>query len=166
MRTTVLAVLALAAFAPALRAQNGVVPPMPGATLTLDEAIITARQNNPIYLSQTNARRTADANIRATRGALLPSADAYFGSRYQEAGQQFVNGAPLSASGNSLQGNYGASLNYSVNAGAFAAAKAATATRDAVDADIIGQSEQLRAAVTQQYLTVLQAQARSALQDT
>ena len=166
MRTTVLTVLALAAFAPALRAQNGVVPPTPGATLTLDDAIMLARQNNPIFLSQTNARRTADANVRVTRGALLPSADAYFGSRYQEAGQQFVNGAPLSASGNSLQGSYGASVNYSINAGALAATKAALATRDAVDADITGQSEQLRAAVTQQYLTVLQAQARSALQDT
>jgi outer membrane protein len=40
------------------------------------------------------------------------------------------------------------------------------ASRDAVEADITGGSEQLRAGVTQQYLTVLQAQARSALQDT
>jgi outer membrane protein len=168
MRTTVFAALAFAAFAPALRAQNGVVPPPPtsGATLTLDDAITIARQNNPIYLAQTNARRTADAAVRSTRGALLPSADAYFGSRYQEAGQQFVNGAPLSASGNSIQGSYGASLNYRVNAGTFVNPRAAVANREAVDADITGQSEALRAAVTQQYLTVLMAQARSALQDT
>ena len=168
MRTTVLAVLALATFAPAaaLRAQSGVVPPTPGATLTLDDAIAIARQNNPIYLAQSNARRTADAAVRSARGALLPSADAYFGSRYQEAGQQFVSGAPLSASGNSLQGSYGASVNYRVNAGTFVNPKAAVANREAVDADINGQSEALRAAVTQQYLTVLQAQARSALQDT
>src|SRR5205814_1119181 len=44
--------------------------------------------------------------------------------------------------------------------------KAAVANRDAGEADITGASEQLRAAVTQQYLTVLQAQARAALQDT
>jgi outer membrane protein len=166
MRTTVLAALSLVAFAPALRAQIGVVPPTPGATLALDEAIAIARQNNPIYLAQTNARRTADAAVRSARGALLPGADAYFGSRYQEAGQQFVNGAPLSASGNSIQGSYGASLNYRVNAGTFVNPKAAVANREAVDADITGQSEALRAAVTQQYLTVLQAQARAALQDT
>jgi outer membrane protein len=166
MRTSVLAVLALAALAPALPAQYGVVPPTPGARLTLDDAIAIARQNNPTFLSQTNARRTADAAVRSARGALLPAADAYFGSRYQEAGQQFVNGAPLSASGNSLQGNYGASVSYRVNAGTFVNPRAAVANREAVEADITGQSEALRAAVTQQYLTVLQAQARSALQDT
>ena len=171
MRISVLAALALAVLVPAAaRAQIGKVPPIvvatTGPTLTLDEAISIARQNNPVYLAQTNARRTADASVRSARGAMLPSADAYFGSRYQEAGQQFVNGVPLPASGNSLQGSYGASVNYRVNAGTFVNPRAAVANRDAVEADISGQSEALRAAVTQQYLTVLQAQARSALQDT
>jgi outer membrane protein len=166
MRTTVLAALALAAVAPALRAQNGVVPPTPGATLTLDEAISLARRNNPVFLAQTNARRTADAAVRSARGAYLPSADATFGGRYQEGGQQYYNGAALGASSNAIQGSYGVSLNYRVNSATFVAPRAAAARRDAVDADITGQSEQLRAVVTQQYLTVLQAQARSALQDT
>ena len=83
MRTLVLA-LAVSALAPvALRAQSGAVPT--GATLTLDDAITLARRNNPVYLSQANNRRTADAAIRSARGALLPSADASFSGRYSRA---------------------------------------------------------------------------------
>jgi outer membrane protein len=65
-----------------------------------------------------------------------------------------------------VQSSYGLNLNYRVNTATFVHPKAASANRDAVDADISGSGEQLRAAVTQQYLSVLQAQARSALQDT
>ncbi|MDB4900484.1 MAG: outer rane efflux protein [Gemmatimonadetes bacterium] len=167
MRKLVFAALSLALSAPRAGAQSGAVnTPPAGAPLTLDEAISLARRNNPVFLAQTDARRTADAAVRSARGAFLPSADATFGGRYQEGGQQFFNGAPLGASSNSIQGSYGVSLNYRVNAATFVNPKAAVANRDAVDADITGQSEQLRAAVTQQYLTVLQAQAFSALQDT
>jgi outer membrane protein len=164
MRTLVFA-LAVSAMAPvALRAQSGTVPT--GATLTLDDAITLARRNNPVYLSQTNSRRTADAAVRSARGALLPSADASFSSRYQQAGQQVFSGQSFSNSSATLQSGYSLGLNYRVNRATFLTPKAALATRDAVDADISGSSEQLRATVTQQYLSVLQALARSALQDT
>ena len=53
-----------------------------------------------------------------------------------------------------------------MNRATFLTPKAAVANRDAVEADISLSSEQLRAAVTDQYLTVLQAKARAALQDT
>ena len=59
-----------------------------------------------------------------------------------------------------IQSSYGLNLNYRVNSATFVNPKAAVANRDAVDADITGSGEQLRAAVTQQYLSVLQAQAR------
>ena len=162
MRILVLA-LALAVVAPA-GAQTGAVPS--GALLTLDDAITLARRNNPVFLAQANARRSADASVRSARGALLPSADASFNSRYQQAGQQVFSGQSFSNSSATLQSGYSLGLNYQVNSATFLRPKAAVAVRDAVEADITGSAEQLRAAVTQQYLSVLQAQARSALQDT
>ena len=163
MRTLVFA-LALAAAAPVAGAQSASAPS--SAMLTLDDAITLARRNNPVYLAQSSARRTADAAIRSARGALLPSADASFGSRYQQAGQQVFSGQSFSNSSPTLQSSYSLGLNYRVNRSTFLTPKAAQANRDAVEADITGSAEQLRSTVTQQYLSVLQAQARSALQDT
>ena len=166
MRILPFAALALVSVAPLARAQTTSTSPSAGSVLTLDEAINLARRNNPVFLSQTSNRRTADAAVRSARGALLPSADASFGTRYQQGGQQVFNGLSFSNSSDAVQSSYGLNLNYRVNTATFVTPKAAVANREAVDADISGSSEQLRAAVTQQYLTVLQAQARSALQDT
>lgn len=163
MRTLVLA-LAVAAAAPSLPAQSAPVPS--SAQLTLDDAITLARRNNPVYLSQSSARRTADAAVRSARGALLPSADASFSTRYQQAGQQVFSGQSFSNSSATLQSGYNLGLNYRINRSTFLTPKAALANRDAVEADITGSAELLRSNVTQQYLSVLQAQARSALQDT
>jgi outer membrane protein len=162
MRTLVFA-LAVAA-APSLRAQTAPAPS--SAQLTLDDAITLARRNNPVYLSQSSARRTADAAVRSARGALLPSADASFSTRYQQAGQQVFSGQSFSNSSATLQSGYNLGLTYRINRSTFLTPKAAMANRDAVEADISGSAELLRSNVTTQYLSVLQAQARSALQDT
>jgi outer membrane protein len=162
MRYFVFAALIVAA--PMAQAQTAI--PSANSRLTLDDAITLARRNNPAYLQQANGRRTADAALRSARGAFLPSADASFGSRYQQGGQQVFNGLSFRNSSDAIQSNYGLNLNFRVNSATFVGPKAAIASRDAVEADITGTSEQLRAGVTQQYLTVLQAGARSALQDT
>ncbi|MDQ2664861.1 MAG: TolC family protein [Gemmatimonadota bacterium] len=163
MRTLVLA-LAIASAAPSLKAQSAPAPT--SALLTLDDAITAARRNNPVYLSQSSARRTADAAIRSAKGALLPSADASFSSRYQQAGQQVFSGQSFSNSSPTLQSGYSVGLNYRINKSTFLTPKAAVANREAVEADISGSGELLRSNVTTQYLSVLQAKARSALQDT
>ena len=159
MRNLVFA-LAVATALPALGAQTS------SATLTLDEAVSLARRNNPVYLSQASNRRTADASVRSARGALLPSADASFSSRYQQAGQQVFSGQSFSNSSATLQSSYSLGVNYRVNKSTFLTPRAAEANRDAVEADINGSAELLRSTVTQQYISVLQAQARAALQDT
>jgi outer membrane protein len=165
MRTLVPAALALALCLPATsRAQDSVATN--GVALTLDEAISLARRNNPVYLAQANDRGPANAAVRSARGAFLPSADASFGARYQQGGQQVFNGLSFSNSSATRQSSYDLSLNYRINSATFVNPRAAVANRNAVEADINGSSEQLRATVTQQYLTVLQAQARAALQDT
>jgi outer membrane protein len=165
MRTLVPVALAAALFLPAVaHAQDSASAG--GVALTLDEAISLARRNNPAFLSQANDRTTADAAVRSARGAFLPSADASFATRYQQGGQQVFNGLSFSNSSATRQSSYDLSLNYRINSATFVNPKAAVANRNAVEADITGAAEQLRAAVTQQYLTVLQAQARAALQDT
>src|SRR3954471_172538 len=167
MRILVLAAFAAILAAPAAAlSQDVAAVPASGAPLTLDDAISLARRNNPTYLSVVNNRRTADAAVRSARGAFLPSADASFGARYQQGGTQIFNGLNFSNSSATQQSSYSLDLNYRINSATFVQPKAAVANRDAVDADIAGNSEQLRAGVTQQYLTVLQAQARAALQDT
>ena len=165
MRTLLPAALALALCLPVpSRAQDSTV--VRGTPLTLDEAISLARQNNPVFLAQANNRGPANAAVRSARGAFLPSADASFGARYQQGGQQVFNGLSFSNSSATRQSSYDLSLNYRINSATFVNPRAAVANRNAVEADITGSAEQLRADVTQQYLTVLEAQARAALQDT
>jgi outer membrane protein len=165
MRTLVLAALSLVLSSPAVsRAQATAVPS--GTPLTLDDAIALARRNNPVFLATANNRSAADAAVRSARGAFLPSADASFGARYQQGGQQVFNGLSFSSQSATEQSSYDLSLNYRINSATFVNPRAASANRNAVEADINGSAEQLRAAVTEQYLTVLQSQARARLQDT
>jgi outer membrane protein len=135
-------------------------------TLTLDEAIAMARQNNPLYLTTANERKSADAQVRQAYGALLPSSNAQFYSGYQQGGDIFVNGGSLAVGSDQLQSQYFLGLNYRINAGTLVQPRAARATRVAADADITGAAETLRSTVTQQYITALRAEANGNLQDT
>jgi outer membrane protein len=153
----------LAAQAPSSVKQS---PTAPTTTLTLDEAIALARQNNPLYLTTANERKTADAQVRQAYGALLPSSNASFYAAYQQGGQIFVNGGNLSVGSDQRQSQYNLNLNYRINAGTLVQPRAARANRIAADADITGAAETLRSTVTQQYITVLRADANASLQDT
>jgi outer membrane protein len=143
-------------------------PSAPGArsTLTLEEAIAIARRNNPVYLQVANNRRDADAQVRASDAALLPSVTSSFSGEWSQGGTQVFQGSQLGASSAYLSSGYQLGLRYDVNGASFLNRSATRASRDAVEADITGSIEQLRAAVTRQYLAVLQAQARAAVQDT
>lgn len=137
-----------------------------GPTLTLQQAIAIAQQNNPLFLQTANGRRTADAQVRSAYGLLLPGASASFSSRYQQGGQQLFNGLSFSSNSDAVQSNYSLGVNYSINLGTLTGLRAARANARAANADVSGAAELLRSSVEQQYLTVLQAQARAALQDT
>lgn len=167
MRSTtqaaIAAVLALSLAGDALRAQAA---PASGPGLTLDEAITLARRNNALYLQTSNRRRTADAQVRSASGALLPSVSSSFSSAFQKGGTQYFNGAELNASSDNLSSSYSVGVGYSINGATLLAPKAARANRDAVEADIDDAAEALRQQVTNQYITVLQAEARAAVQDT
>ena len=135
-------------------------------SLSLDEAVGLARRNNPAFRQTANARRSADMAVRAAYANLLPSLDAQVTGRYQQTGQQFFNGIPLSTNSDVIQSSYGLGLNYTINSAVLFAPKLYGAQAQAAEADVTGAAEILRAVVTQQYLGVLQAQARAALADT
>lgn len=159
------ALLVFASHAAAAQVPSAPAPVADGV-LTLDEAIAAARRNNPSYLQALNDRRVADAQVKNARFSLLPSVGSSFGVEYNQGGDQFFGGAVIPSSSDAVSSSYNLSVNYSVNGASLMAPRAAKANREAVDADIEGTTEQLRAQVTQQYLTVLQAQARAAVQDT
>ncbi|MGH9422291.1 MAG: TolC family protein, partial [Thermoanaerobaculia bacterium] len=75
-------------------------------------------------------------------------------------------GTSLGASSDINQSQYSIGIGYRINRASFIAPKVQRAARDAVEADISGDAQLLRANVTQQYLAVLQAQDRASLQDT
>jgi outer membrane protein len=156
--------LALPLAAVALVAQT--VTAQAPASLTLDEAVSLARRNNPLFRQTVNARRSADADLRVAYASLLPSVSAQVGGRYQQTGAQFVQGIRLESGADLIQGSYGLNVNYNINSDALFAPRLFGARQDAAEADVTFAAEFLRSTVTQQYVAVLQAKARAALQDT
>src|SRR5678809_1593851 len=67
----------------------------PVTSLTLDEAVQIAAQNNPGFLRTYNLQRTADAQVRSSMGALLPTSGASFSANYQQGGSNVVQGLSL-----------------------------------------------------------------------
>lgn len=136
------------------------------ATLSLPEATEIARRNNPTHLAAVNNRGTADAAVRSAYGQLLPSADASFSAQRQQGGRQIFNGGSFGANSDVNQSDYRIGINYRLNSASLITPRLQRANRDAVEADITGSAEVLRSQVTQQYLSVLQAEDRAKLQDT
>jgi outer membrane protein len=137
----------------------------PPTNLSIDQAIDIARRNNPQLLQTLNTRIGAHAAMRSAYGALLPSADASLNAQRQQGGQQIFSGTSLGASSDVNQSSYQIGLNYRINSATLITPSLQRANRDAVEADISGATENLRSNVSQQYLTVLQAEATADLQD-
>jgi len=138
-----------------------------GSSLSLDEAIATAHRNNPAFLQIENNLRNSEATVRQSYAALLPSASTSFSTRYQQGGQQFVQGIGIGgSSADSRQSSYQIGLSYFINGSVAFAPRSAHANRNAAEADIATQAEALRSQVTQQYITALQSEAQAALEDT
>jgi outer membrane protein len=137
-----------------------------GQTLTMEQAIELARRNNPELQQIQNNRIGARAAVRSAYGALLPSADASLSVQRQQGGQQIFSGTSLGASSDVNQSNYQIGINYRLNSATLITPSLQRASRDAVEADIAGATENLRGNVRQQYLAALQSEATADLQDT
>jgi outer membrane protein len=159
--TAFLALLAAAAVSAPAAGQSPT-----GPTLTLDEAVALARQNNPSYLQIANNIRSADAGVRSAYASLLPSVNSSLSSSWNQGGRSFFGGAVLESNSNTVSSSYNLGVNYALNGAILLNPRVARANRHAVEADIVGAAEQLRASVTQQYVGVLQAEAKADVQDT
>ena len=157
-RAVFLAAIIVSIFPPAAQAQQPTK-----ATLTLDEAIALARENNPNFLALQNDLSVADWGVRESYGALLPGASASTSFQYQGSGSQrigFLSGSDLGVSSSPayMLSNYSLGINYDLSGSALIAPKRAKAARAATDANISAAGFQLAAEVTRQYLAVLRAQ--------
>ena len=163
MRPTKFVALMLATSAQIALGQQ--VPISDSHTLTLDEAINTARQNNPALQQTKELVRNSEASVRTTYAALLPSANASVGAAYTQAGTQIVQGVQLPAGSDSYNGSYRLNFGYNISAAAAFAPRAARANRNASEANVTSSVESLRANVTTQYIQALEQQATAVLDD-
>ena len=134
-------------------------------SLTLDEAVQIASQNNPGFLRTSNLQRSADAQVRSSMGALLPTSGASFSANFQQGGSNVVQGTEIKGPDTYSTG-YNVSLNYFLNLGTLAAPSAAKANRVATLANIDGARATLRGQVLQAYLNAVQSRVLAAVQDT
>ncbi|MBM4194183.1 MAG: TolC family protein [Gemmatimonadetes bacterium] len=134
-------------------------------SLTLDEAVGLAKRNNPSFLETQNGRRRAENAVKNAYGAFLPSASTNLNASYRQGRPQFFAGVAFGSNSDIMSSSWGLNLNASLSANTFAGLRRAKQNEDAADADVASAEQALVSGVTQQYLFVLQTQARAAVQD-
>jgi outer membrane protein len=139
--------------------------PAKGAPLSLEDAINTARRENPLLAQTKNNLRAQDAQVRAAYGQLMPRIDAGFGTSFNQGGTQILQGGIQLPGTDSYNSSYNLSLSYNVTAAVRYAPRAAKANREAAEADVVSRTEALRAQVTQDYVTAVQTEATAAVLD-
>jgi len=160
MRALGLTVILVATGTVCLAAQQPVLPSVP-QELSLADAVDLALHYNPSYRQVANDRSSAAWGVRnAYTQLFLPSLSTSMGFNYRGAGsqtfltQEFNQGSPTIGS------DYGISISWQLSGTTLTQPGLAKAQRRATFANIDGAQVNLRAAVQQQYLAVLQAQAQ------
>jgi outer membrane protein len=129
-------------------------------TLTLDEAVALAMENNPDYQAQRNDEAVADWQVRSAYADLLPSASLGGGLTYQSGGQtrigSFTSGdIGLGDPPSYLYSSYRAGVSLNLSGSQFYQLGRQRASRRAVLATTDAAARTLEANVTRQYLAVL-----------
>lgn len=129
-------------------------------TLTLEEAIEIARQDNPGLQAVRNDEDVANWNVRSAYGGLFPSASVGGGISWQGAGEQQFGSLTAEQLGFANQpsflfSNYNLSLNYDINGRTLMAPGQAKANRVATRAQVAGSEADLVLQVTLGYIDVL-----------
>ena len=164
MRPSVLALCSLLLAPAALAAQAGTRTAAP--TLSLDDALLLARRNNPTYLQSLNGRMRAGAAVRSAYGAFIPSVNSSLTTGYREGLPQNFGGVSLGASSPTMSTNYSLSAQLDLSPSVWMNTRQQTLGQSAADYDVEGNVLALRQAVVSQYMGVLQQLAKVRLQDT
>jgi len=131
--------------------------PVP-ATLSLADAIALARQHNPAYRQTIHDRSPAAWGVRNAWSSLwLPSVTASGGVAYAGPGEQNFLTSSFSQSVSTWSSNYNFFLDWTLNGQTLSQPGLKKAELNAAQADVVGAETNLVTAVSQQYLTVLQA---------
>src|SRR5713101_629074 len=131
--------------------------PVP-ATLSLADAIALARQNNPAYRQTIHDQSPAAWGVRNAWSSLwLPSVTASGGVGYAGPGEQNFLTSSFSQGVSTWSSSYSFLLDWTLNGQTLSQPGLKKAQLNAADADVVGAETNLVTAVTQQYLTVLQA---------
>lgn len=160
------AVISCAVLAAAPHSVNAQAAPAIGATLSLPEAIATARRNNPNFQSTLNTRKSAEITARSANGQFLPNINSSIGGGYRAGGQTLLNGTTQGASNGTLSSSGSISANVGLSLAQLSDRKASLQERELAETGIARDEQSLRINVTNQYIAVLQAEARALLQDT
>jgi outer membrane protein len=127
-------------------------------TLSLADAIALARQHNPVYRQAIHDRSPAAWGVRNAWSSLwLPTLSASGGIGYAGPGQQNFLTSSFSQSVSTWSSSYGFFLDWTLNGQTLSQPGLKKAQLNAADADVTGAETNLVTAVTEQYLTVLQA---------
>lgn len=134
--------------------------------LTVEQAVSLALHHNPTHLSVVNDRSSATALRKNAYGQLLPRFDAQLSGNYTKAGEAPLSSVQFATQSDVYQSFYSLGLTYNLSWATFVAPSRQNANVRAADADIRGSQINVQTTVTQDYLTVLQDQAKVILQDT
>src|SRR5216117_2513469 len=148
------------AVCPAVSSSQQPVP----ANLSLADALALAREHNPFYRQALHDRSPVAWGVRtAYSSLLLPTLTASGGIGYSGPGQQRFLTSNFSQSVSTLSSNYAFALDWTLSGQTLTAPGLKRAQLAAADADVAGAETNLITAVTQQYLTVLQARDNAAV---
>ncbi len=150
------AVLCLLGALPALASAQVRVP----QSLSLDEALEIALDNNPAMLATRNDVNVANWNLTAAYGSWMPTASLNSGVSWQGAGEQRFGSITAQQLGfqdqpSFLLSSYSANASFSINGRMLMAPGQASRNRDATRAQVRSQEATLRLNVTRAYLDVL-----------
>lgn len=160
MRTFCLALFVLGSAASALPAQQPVLPSVP-QSLTLEDAVDLAIRYNRDYRQVANDRPAAAWGVRNAYSQLFfPYLSAGLGFSYRGAGSQQVLTTSFNQESSTLGSDYNLSLSWELSGTTLTQPGLARAELRATEAQIDGAQVNLRAAVQQQYLAALRAEAQ------
>jgi outer membrane protein len=127
------------------------------ATLTLNEAIRLARQNNPLYRQVANDATGADWQVRQAYAQLMPDLSVSGGLSYQMAGTERIGNFQDIPRPAAYGSSYSVSGSLGLSGATFYGMAQAKANRRATDSRIVAAEYQLADDVTRQYLAAKRA---------
>ena len=132
----------------------------PAVGLSLEEAIRQARQNSPTYHQTLNNAGPARWGVRNAYGSLLPSVNVAADLGYTGSGQSNFGGGFIRPTPAFRTSGYSLGLQWQLDGRILSGPGQQKALQRAADEDISGAGVALRAEITNQYLSTLQAEAQ------